>query len=1272
MMTSDLTKEGLRQWLQGVLKRMRSDLSADVLTFFLYDKETDQFDFPVGEGLIDKETFEDPRALPRRGRAARKIIKEKAPLFAENAESHPQIKGAFIYREDIKASVGYPLTYGNEVFGVLFVGFRRLISFDRSRQSSMRKVIQKEAKSISGRIDFRNLREEGCFSLGDDSDIYQPMADLFSTAMDRPVAIWLLDLKMQTIAIKASTGLPPRYLTEANASFGDGDIISWTIENGKLKIVNQITVDQNYIYRNHLVKAKLKSSITYPIHVRNQTLGAIEIFAFKENGFSDYKPGQYKHNVLRCLSDMTGFIIEQEIRSHESKKFLELANTISSSFDFNKVINEITKTASELTFSHSSAIDLIDDQSSMIDISDAFSCSFQCDCNLCHNKNLTQYIIRGKDPLILNKIGDTSQIKDNAIANQVQEIMRAKGIKSLIAVPVDTKDEHLGVLYACGLRKSQFNDYHVDLLRNLAYQLSIIIGRSHYILRATQEIDNAISDLSKKKQILDAFCKDIKTKLGFEYVTISMKRFDENIIEVITGAGFGKEWSGLSKHSLFEIEDDGTGDQSESPIKKPELLRDIQADIVLSNPLRTEIISGWDERFEQWIYKEFKHDKIVRITTPIVLLLDQNGSVVENWPDTFRWKKVQDTVKPDGGQHTVLELTTPGSAEKRKDQFETFVVGTVGAGYRIGTKSRIEPEEAFNLNRLIAASIPEIRKTLLHNVLQKIVERARQIISADSASLHFHQTPGGKGYVYEVCAGEIGLSFLKNCSPRKNGLGQKAIKDQELKFISLGSKNQDDIKYLSKEKKAYGIKAEAVFPLKVEDRCGVLYIYFYRDRMLTNNEKDWLNFFAGKAVAAIQQATTYTKLHEQAMKLAKLNEISRSLTEKTTLEENLLPFITNSTRMLLAADVVVIYEYDMLLEQFKTDPQVSGRLYKKIDGKSPVTSESTPMLLVDGKNNKEKNVYEPDVRKNPIFFNKRRKINSNKLLFIEREKIKSAASILLMAYEEIVGIMFVNYRQTHFFSDNEKEFIDTIASSAALAIKNQRSLQDRQDELMAMAHDFTGSLGPIVTALDRVRRKYDDNLSFHVKKCIDYAISFAQNLSIISLSTYRWLSHQAGLPVSNHMEHFNTQVEIEKLTNLLQLAKDRGDLKFKIKKDKDFPKILINKDIITVVLYGLLENAVKYADRDTIVVITLNYEKNEQRLKIRIKSTGEPIDPGESKKIFERFERSKVLRQPKEGTGIGLWAMRKLTRAVGGDLYLDKAKLPKTAEFIVEIPKISE
>ncbi|MCK5346392.1 MAG: GAF domain-containing sensor histidine kinase, partial [Candidatus Heimdallarchaeota archaeon] len=314
-----------------------------------------------------------------------------------------------------------------------------------------------------------------------------------------------------------------------------------------------------------------------------------------------------------------------------------------------------------------------------------------------------------------------------------------------------------------------------------------------------------------------------------------------------------------------------------------------------------------------------------------------------------------------------------------------------------------------------------------------------------------------------------------------------------------------------------------------------------------------------------------------------------------------------------------------------------------------------------------------DVRQNPIFFNKSRKIHSDELLFIEREKIKSAAGILLMADEEIVGTMFVNYRRIHFFSDNEKEFIDTIASSAALAIKNQRSIQDRQDELMTMAHDFKGSLMPILTSLDRVRRKDDDGLSVDTRYCINYAISFAENLSIISLSTYRWLSHQAGLPVSNQIEHFNAQVEIEKLTNLLQFANERCDLKFEIKKDKDFPKVLINKDIITVVLLGLLENAVKYANDDTIVVITLNYKKNEQGIEIRIKSMGKSIDPCESKKIFEKFERSQVVGgRSKQGTGIGLWAMRKLIRSVGGNLYLDKAKLPKTAEFIVEIPKIFE
>jgi signal transduction histidine kinase len=62
--------------------------------------------------------------------------------------------------------------------------------------------------------------------------------------------------------------------------------------------------------------------------------------------------------------------------------------------------------------------------------------------------------------------------------------------------------------------------------------------------------------------------------------------------------------------------------------------------------------------------------------------------------------------------------------------------------------------------------------------------------------------------------------------------------------------------------------------------------------------------------------------------------------------------------------------------------------------------------------------------------------------FVIRESIESSAGILLRVGKEIVGVMFVNYRRPHYFSAEEKKIVKTLASSAAIAIKNQRLLEE--------------------------------------------------------------------------------------------------------------------------------------------------------------------------------------------------------------------------------------
>ena len=66
----------------------------------------------------------------------------------------------------------------------------------------------------------------------------------------------------------------------------------------------------------------------------------------------------------------------------------------------------------------------------------------------------------------------------------------------------------------------------------------------------------------------------------------------------------------------------------------------------------------------------------------------------------------------------------------------------------------------------------------------------------------------------------------------------------------------------------------------------------------------------------------------------------------------------------------------------------------------------------------------------------------------------------------------------------------------------------------------------------------------------------------------------------------------------------------------------------------LLDNAVKYAGPGGTVTLTL--ERHQERLRLAVHNTGEPIPPEKLSHLFERFYRADDSRGEKSGFGLGL------------------------------------
>jgi len=95
------------------------------------------------------------------------------------------------------------------------------------------------------------------------------------------------------------------------------------------------------------------------------------------------------------------------------------------------------------------------------------------------------------------------------------------------------------------------------------------------------------------------------------------------------------------------------------------------------------------------------------------------------------------------------------------------------------------------------------------------------------------------------------------------------------------------------------------------------------------------------------------------------------------------------------------------------------------------------------------------------------------------------------------------------------------------------------------------------------------------------------------------------------------------------------------------------------VFSNLLGNASKYAPQDTS--ISVRAEAHEGFVRVTIRDEGPGIAPDEQARLFQRFFRSRQVREAAGGLGLGLTICRAIVQAQGGEIHLESAEGKGTA-----------
>ncbi len=206
----------------------------------------------------------------------------------------------------------------------------------------------------------------------------------------------------------------------------------------------------------------------------------------------------------------------------------------------------------------------------------------------------------------------------------------------------------------------------------------------------------------------------------------------------------------------------------------------------------------------------------------------------------------------------------------------------------------------------------------------------------------------------------------------------------------------------------------------------------------------------------------------------------------------------------------------------------------------------------------------------------------------------------------------------------------------AMADSLQRTEQQRREFIANVSHELKTPMTSIAGYADGIldgvispeeERKYltiiseeSRRLSRLVRRMLD--VSQLQNFDLIK--------QKRPFDLSESMRRVLVSME-KKIT-------DRG-LDVDVDIPEDAVMVLGDSDLLTQVIYNLLENAVKFAQSDSTLFLGLT--RQGSKAVVTVQNHGLTIDEEELPKLFDRFHKSDRSRSAdKDGVGLGLYIVR--------------------------------
>jgi signal transduction histidine kinase len=290
-----------------------------------------------------------------------------------------------------------------------------------------------------------------------------------------------------------------------------------------------------------------------------------------------------------------------------------------------------------------------------------------------------------------------------------------------------------------------------------------------------------------------------------------------------------------------------------------------------------------------------------------------------------------------------------------------------------------------------------------------------------------------------------------------------------------------------------------------------------------------------------------------------------------------------------------------------------------------------------------------------------------------KEGIRSVLCVPLSVREKPIGVLRLYTGEIHRFSDEETEFLTTLASQAAVAIENARTYQRledleqaKSDFVFTVAHELKAPVAAIQSILRVLLEGYAGEV-FQKQKDL---IARAERRLVALLSLIRDLlalgALKGELPEAKKTDVILNGV-VNRLVDAVQPEVEEKRIHLRVEVPDSLLTIKANEDDMERLLGNLLENAVKYTPREGKVSLALG--PYDSGVRVVVSDTGIGIPPDSLPRIFEEFYRAKNAKEMgQEGTGLGLSLVKHIVDRYRGTVSVE-SRVQEGSTFTVNLPR---